>query len=173
MNKPLSKPAVLGIVGYSGAGKTTLIESILPYLVTAGLRIATLKHTHHTIPLDIPGKDSWRHKQAGAVMSMLLTTHQLQIVQDIAPLTHPENLIPAYCADMDLVLIEGFTHFACAKIEVWRGECAKPLRCADDPRLIAIASDTPFDTGRVTTALSLNDNAGVAQFILRWLAFND
>lgn len=172
MNKHFSKTAVLGIVGYSGAGKTTLIESILPYLVAAGLQIATLKHTHHTIPLDIPGKDSWRHKQAGAVMSMLLTTSQLQIIQDVAPQISPESLIPTYCAGMDLVLIEGFTHMACAKIEVWRGETAKSLRCADDPGLIAIASDTPHDMNKLPV-LSLNDSAGVAQFILHWLAPDD
>ena len=172
MNKHFRQPAVLGIVGYSGAGKTTLIESILPCLVAAGLQIATLKHTHHTISLDIPGKDSRRHKQAGAVMSMLLTTSQLQIIQDVVPQTGPENLIPAYCADMDLVLIEGFTHMVCAKIEVWRGECAKSLRCADDPELIAIASDTPYDMNGLPV-LPLNDSAGIARFILHWLASDD
>lgn len=181
-------PCVLGVVGYSGAGKTTLIENVLPHLVGRGLRVAVMKHSHHTIDLDMPGKDSWRHKQAGATMSMLVTPHQVQVIQDLAPQAQLSSLIMQYCAEMDLVLLEGDTHAAVPKIEVWRREVLpqaaeirsmsdifSQLRCTADTHLIAVV--TPLDDGLFETQgagallplLPLNDPIRVAQFIAQWV----
>ena len=166
---PLNRPLLLGFTGFSGAGKTTLITAILPGLLTQGLRVATLKHTHHHLDLDTPGSDSWRHKHAGASASLLLTPDHLQLIQDAHALdqTDPGAWVSRYCADFDLVISEGFSDAPYAKIEVQRQVCNPKLRCADDPNLIAIVSDMPHATA--LPCFSPDDIAGVTRFILDWL----
>ena len=91
-------PKVFIFVGHSGSGKTTLIEKLLRELSGRGLRIATIKHAHHKVVLDTPGKDSWRYKQAGAVMSMLVTSNELQLVADAVDRREPEQLAQRFLA---------------------------------------------------------------------------
>src|SRR5512140_3109449 len=134
-------PPVFIFVGHSGSGKTTLIERLLPELTDQGLRVATIKHAHHKVVLDTPGKDSWRYKQAGAVMSMLVTTKELQLIADAVEQREPEQLARRFLGEADLVLAEGFSHAAGVKIEVLRRECAKPPRCAIEDGLIALVTD--------------------------------
>jgi molybdopterin-guanine dinucleotide biosynthesis protein B len=165
----LSKsPPVFIFVGHSGSGKTTLIEKLLSELSGRGLRVATIKHAHHRVVLDTPGKDSWRYKQAGAVMSMLVTSNELQLVAD-APADRngrrePEQLAQRFLGEADLVLAEGFSHAAGVKIEVLRRECSATPRCVIEVGLIAMVTDV----GEAHSQLphfALDDIGGIVQFM--------
>ncbi|MFA5370771.1 MAG: molybdopterin-guanine dinucleotide biosynthesis protein B [Sideroxydans sp.] len=133
--------SVISIVGHSGAGKTTLVEKLIRELTARGLKVATIKHAHHKVELDTPGKDSYRYKEAGAVMSMLLTREALQLVADAKEEREPEQLAQRFLGEADLVLAEGFSLGGGAKIEVLRRACAKPPRCMIENGLIAIVTD--------------------------------
>jgi len=158
-------PQVVSIVGHSGSGKTTLVEKLIRELSSRGLRIATIKHAHHKVVLDTPGKDSYRYKEAGAVMSMLVTTSELQVVADATEGREPEQLAQRFLGEADLVLAEGFSLCATPKIEVLRRECAKPPRCAVEDGLIAIVSDMD-EVYPQLPHFGLEDIAAIAQFIL-------
>lgn len=132
---------VIAVTGYSGSGKTTLIEKLLPVLHAAGLKVATIKHTHHQVAFDTPGKDSWRFKQAGAVASMLVTPQALQLVADLPDSPDPVQLAQRYFSDVDLVLAESFSQASCPKIEVLRAACSTTPRCSEG--LIALVTDVP------------------------------
>jgi len=132
---------IFSIVGHSGAGKTTLVEKLIRELSGRGLKVATIKHAHHKVELDTPGKDSFRYKEAGAVMSMLLTRDALQLVADATVEREPEQLAQRFLSEADLVLAEGFSLAGGAKIEVLRRACAKPPRCVIEDGLIAIVTD--------------------------------
>ncbi|MDD2915431.1 MAG: molybdopterin-guanine dinucleotide biosynthesis protein B [Gallionella sp.] len=153
---------LIAIVGHSGSGKTTLIEKLLPVLNAAGLRVATLKHTHHQVPLDTPGKDSWRFKQAGAVASMLVTPQALQLVADLSEPHDPLLLAQRYCGEADLVLAESFSDATCAKIEVLRAACSATPRCSDG--LIALVTDVATAHPHLPH-FALDDVDGIAEFI--------
>jgi molybdopterin-guanine dinucleotide biosynthesis protein B len=158
-------PKVISIVGHSGSGKTTLVEKLIRELSGRGLRVATIKHAHHKVELDTPGKDSYRYKQAGAVMSMLLTRDALQLVADAKEEREPEQLAQRFLNDADLVLAEGFSLCATPKIEVLRRECAQPPRCAVGDGLIAIVTDMD-EVYPQLPHFGLEDIAAIAQFIL-------
>lgn len=154
---------VIAIVGHSGSGKTTLIEKLLPLLNAAGLRVATIKHTHHQVPLDTPGKDSWRFKQAGAAASMLVTPEVLQLVADAAVPHDPVQLAQRYLSDANLVLAESFSDASCPKIEVLRAACSNTSRCNDG--LIALVTDLA-EAHPQLPHFALDDVSGIARFIL-------
>ena len=161
---PMSPPVFI-FVGHSGCGKTTLVEKLLRELSGSGLRVATIKHAHHKVVLDTPGKDSYRYKEAGAVMSMLVTSNELQLVADAVERREPEQLAQRFLGEADLVLAEGFSHCAGAKIEVLRRECAKPPRCTVEDGLIAIVTDMD-EVYPQLPHFGLADVAGIARFIL-------
>src|SRR3989338_3241297 len=156
---------VFTVVGHSGSGKTTLVEKLLHELSGRGLRVATIKHAHHKVVLDTPGKDSYRYKQAGAAMSMLVTSNELQLVADAVDRREPEQLAQRFLVEADLVLAEGFSHCAGEKIEVLRRECARPQRCTLEDGVIAIvtALDEVYPQ---LPHFALEDIAGIAQFVL-------
>jgi molybdopterin-guanine dinucleotide biosynthesis protein B len=156
---------VFTVVGHSGSGKTTLVEKLLRELSGRGLRVATIKHAHHKVVLDTPGKDSFRYKKAGAVMSMLVTSNELQLVADAVDRRDPEQLAERFLGEADLVLAEGFSHSPGAKIEVLRRECAKPPRCMIDDGLIAIVTDMEEIYPQLPH-FGLEDVAAIAQFLL-------
>jgi molybdopterin-guanine dinucleotide biosynthesis protein B len=163
MNK--TAPTVYIFVGHSGSGKTTLVEKLLPELSSRGLRLATIKHAHHKVELDKEGKDSWRYKKAGAVMSMLVTSNELQIVADAVDRREPAQLAERFLGEADMVLAEGFSLAPGDKIEILRRECGKPPRCGIEDGLIAIVTDMDEIYPQLPH-FALDDIAGLADFLL-------
>ena len=158
-------PSVFIFVGHSGAGKTTLVEQLVRELSDRGLRLATIKHAHHKVSLDTEGKDSWRYKQAGAAMSMLVTSDALQLVANAVDRRSPAQLAERFLGEADLVLAEGFSHESGPKIEILRRACDKPPRCALEDGLIAIVTDMD-EVYPELPHFALEDIAGLADFIL-------
>jgi molybdopterin-guanine dinucleotide biosynthesis protein B len=156
---------VISIVGHSGSGKTTLVEKLIRELCVRGVKVATIKHAHHKVVLDTPGKDSYRYKEAGAVMSMLVTSNELQLVADATERREPEQLSQRFLGEADMVLAEGFSHAGGAKIEVLRRECAKPPRCSIEDGLIAIVTDMDEIYPQLPH-FALDDIASIVQFML-------
>lgn len=139
----------LGFAAYSGMGKTTLLEQLIAALRARGQTVSTVKHAHHDVDIDIPGKDSWRHRQAGASEVLLVCDTRLALVREFA---QPQELdVHAMLAELnpavDWVLVEGFKHGDLPKIEVWRqpldGQQPKPLRFPGDAHVVAVATDNP------------------------------
>jgi molybdopterin-guanine dinucleotide biosynthesis protein B len=139
--------------------------SLIRELSQQGLRVATIKHAHHKVELDTPGKDSHRHKEAGAALSMLLTRDALQLVADATSEREPEQLARRFLGEADVVLAEGFSHAPGAKIEVLRRACDKPPRCTIEDGLIAIVTDMD-EVYPQLPHFALDDFAGIARFIV-------
>lgn len=165
VSRATGAPPVFIFVGHSGAGKTSLVEKLLPELTRRGLRLATIKHAHHRVALDHEGKDSWRYTQAGAALSMLVTADQLQLVADAVDRRDPAQLAERFLGEADLVLAEGFSHAPGAKIEVLRRACAKRPRCAIGDGLIALVSDVD-EVYPQLPHFGLDDVAPLADFLL-------
>ena len=159
------KKPVLGIVGASGMGKTTLITALLSLLAARGLRVSVIKHTHHFVEMDTVGKDSWRHRQAGAQEVMLLSERQVAVWADVATaLTLDEQI--ARLQPVDLVLLEGQKWQAVPKLEVYRPQLAASLQCEQDPQCLAVVSDAVWPL--VRPLLPLNNPECVCDFIYQW-----
>lgn len=162
---------VMGFAGFSGSGKTTLIEQVIALLRADGLTVSVIKHAHHRFDIDTPGKDSWRHRQAGAGEVLLTSEHRWVLMHELGDESEPP--IEAHLARMspcDLVLVEGFKHADIPKIEVHRPSVGKPLLYPDDERIVALATDDPaLPVPAGLTRLDLNAPAGVAAFIRRHL----
>lgn len=154
-------PNIVCIVGKSGSGKTTLIEKLIPELRRRGYRIGTVKHAAHRIDMDKKGKDSWRHRRAGAETVVVASNHAIAMTKD-ADSPKLEDLAK-YFDDVDLVIAEGFKSGNYPKIEIFRPEAhATPLGL-DDPRLRALVTDAPVDTR--LPRLALSDIGGLADLI--------
>ncbi|WP_038246768.1 molybdopterin-guanine dinucleotide biosynthesis protein B [Ghiorsea bivora] len=158
---------VLAIVGYSNSGKTTLMEKLISKLSAHGLNVCSIKHSHHQLEMDTPGKDSWRHKQAGASGSLLVGPEQMLMVKNVAQAQTPQQLADTHFPDADLVLVEGYASMPCPKIEVVRQARSSDLRC-DINELIAVVADMP-DLDVEVPKLDLNHTDEVARFVLEWL----
>ncbi|HJW43115.1 MAG TPA: molybdopterin-guanine dinucleotide biosynthesis protein B [Geothrix sp.] len=157
---------VMGIVGWSGSGKTSLLVEVLPLLKAAGLRVSTMKHAHHRFDLDTPGKDSFRHREAGASEVLVVTSTRWVLMHESREEAEPsiESLIERM-TPVDLLLIEGFKTHPHPKLEIHRESEGKPLLCHEDPEIVAVASDRPLP-GLAVPRLDLNDPAAIAGFIL-------
>jgi molybdopterin-guanine dinucleotide biosynthesis protein B len=162
---------VFGFAGFSGSGKTTLIEQLMPRLVAAGLRVSLIKHAHHAFDIDKPGKDSYRHREAGA-SEVLVTSDRRWVLmhelRDEAEPTLDEHI--ARFSPCHLVLVEGFKRAAIPKLEVHRPAFGRPLLHPEDANIVAIASDGPVTTG--LPVLDLNQPAGIAEFIIDHLSLH-
>lgn len=158
---------VFGIVGWSGSGKTTLLADLIPVLVGRGLSVSTVKHTHHDIDLDKPGKDSYRHRQAGATEVAVTGPTRWAIIHELRAGAEEPGLeaLLARLAPVDLVLVEGFKSHRFPKLEVHRPSVGKPMLAATDPTIVAVASDAALPAARVPV-LDLADVAAVAAFII-------
>jgi molybdopterin-guanine dinucleotide biosynthesis protein B len=156
---------VLGMAGYSGSGKTTLIERLLPFFVADGLRVSVLKQSHHGTEIDQPGKDSWRHRQAGAHEVLLATPERWMLVHELRGAPRPGLDQQLAClSPCDLVLVEGFRHEALPKLEVHRRAHGKPWLYPDDAHVMAVISDqAPDDAIR---HMHIDDVAAVHDYIL-------
>lgn len=162
----MSSARVLGITGWSGSGKTTLITKLIPALGVRGLRIATLKHAHHSFEVDLPGKDSHVHRQAGAcevIVSSARRWVQMHEIGDRAEATLAELLIRV--SPCDLILVEGFKRERHPKLEVYRRANGQPPLHPQDNRIVAIASDVPFPDAGIPQ-VDLNDTAAIADLIV-------
>jgi molybdopterin-guanine dinucleotide biosynthesis protein B len=161
----MSRPRVLGLVGWSGSGKTTLITQLIPRLAGRGLRIATLKHAHHAFDVDQPGKDSYEHRKAGAsevIVSSARRWVQMHEIGNDAEATLAELL--ARLSPCDLVLVEGFKTERHPKMEVFRAAVGKSPLHPGDHRVVAIASDLDFP-GAGIPVVNLNDIAAVSDMV--------
>lgn len=159
----------LGFAGYSGSGKTTLIERLLPALLAAGLRVSTIKQSHHDVAVDLPGKDSWRHRAAGAQETLLTSPYRWQLVGELRGAPEPDLAAHlARLAPCDLVLVEGFRHADLDKIEVWRAANGQPWLHPEDARCVALAADAQAP-GAAPPRFGLDDLEGLSAFILDWM----
>lgn len=159
-------PPVMIFVGHSGSGKTTLIEKLVTALAQRDLRVATIKHAHHKVVLDTPGKDSWRYKQAGAAISMLVTSNELQLVADAVEQREPAQLARRFLGEADIVLAEGFSHAPGAKIEVLRRACKTEPRCTIEDGLVAIVTDVD-EVYPQLPHFGLDDVDAILEFVLK------
>jgi molybdopterin-guanine dinucleotide biosynthesis adapter protein len=160
---------VIGFAGYSGSGKTTLVERLIGSLRATGQRVSVVKHAHHDFDIDHKGKDSWRHRQAGAFEVVIASDRRLAKMREYAVPGRPTvHQLLAELVDCDWVLVEGFKRADLLKIEVWRADVAKPVQYPDDPFIVAIATDhahqLPVATG--LPVLDLNDPDAVAGFLM-------
>jgi molybdopterin-guanine dinucleotide biosynthesis protein B len=156
---------VLGIAGWSGSGKTTLLAKLIPALIGRGLTVSTVKHAHHEFDIDQPGKDSWRHRQAGATEVLVSSDRRWALMHEHRGAAEPPlEALLAKLQPVDLVLVEGFKREACPKLEVWRAETGKPPLHPEDPSIIAVASDGPIaDPAR--KRLDIDDIEAIADFV--------
>lgn len=155
-----------GLAGYSGSGKTTLLEQLIPELKKRGLRLAVIKHAHHDFDIDQPGKDSYRHRKAGADQVLVSSAQRWALMHELGDTPEPslaEHL--ARLSPCDLVLVEGYKRETIPKLEIYRAGNGKPLLFPDDPYIIALATDTPLTTH--LPCFDLNDVQSLAQFILQ------
>jgi molybdopterin-guanine dinucleotide biosynthesis protein B len=145
---------VIGLAGWSGAGKTTLLSRVIPHLLGEGLRVSVIKHAHHAFDVDVPGKDSWVHRQSGATEVLVSSTARWALMHELRGAAEPR--LPELLAKMsrvDLVVVEGFKREPLCKIEVHRLANAKALLFPDDPGIVGIASDTAVETALPVTHL--------------------
>jgi len=161
--KQSTTPPIICIVGNSGSGKTTFIEKLIPELKLRGLKIGTLKHDVHGFEMDKPGKDSWRHKQAGASTTIISSSQKIGIVMDVNHDHKPDELLPLF-SDMDIVLAEGYKRADRPKLEIFRAEITKEPLSKEDKSLLAIVSDTTVDLD--VPRFSTKDVKGVTDFLL-------
>ncbi len=157
---------VFGLAGWSGSGKTTLLTRLLPELIARGLSVSTVKHAHHDFDVDLPGKDSWRHRQAGATEVMVASAMRWALMHEHRGNREPKlNELLKQMAPVDLVLVEGFKGENFPKLEVYRAHVQKPLLCREQPSIVALASDQKV-AGVELPQFLLDDIAGISGFII-------
>lgn len=153
---------LIGLAGWSGAGKTTLLTHLIPYLKAQGVSVSTIKHAHHSFDMDRPGKDSHTHRLAGAQEVLVSSSRRFALIHELREAPEPRlaellvRLLP-----VDLVIVEGFKGAHHPKIEVFRATNGKPPLHVGDPKICAIATDTPF-AACALPQFALEDYAGIA-----------
>jgi molybdopterin-guanine dinucleotide biosynthesis protein B len=157
---------VFGIAGFSGAGKTTLIERLIPLFTGRGMTVSLIKHTHHDFDIDRPGKDSYRHRLAGATEVMLVADARWVLMHESRGRQSDLDEQLARLSPCDLVLVEGYKQSPIPKLEVHRPANGKPLICGEQPSVIAVACDRPGAIEAPVPVLDLADVEGIAAFIL-------
>jgi molybdopterin-guanine dinucleotide biosynthesis adapter protein len=157
---------VIGLAGWSGAGKTTLLTRAIPQLQKQGLRVSVIKHAHHAFDVDVPGKDSWKHREAGAAEVLVSSSQRWALMRELRGAAEPR--LPELLAKLsrvDLVVVEGFKREPHRKIEVYRAANGKPLLFPDDPGIVGIATDMAVETTLPTA--HLDDIEAVAAMMLK------
>ncbi len=154
---------IVSIVGKSNSGKTTLIEKVVPELIRRGYRVITVKHDLHGFEIDKEGKDSWRHKRAGAYGVIISSPQKVALIRDVDKDMSLDELRDSFGGDADLILSEGYKKDVQPKIEVFREEEHKELLCTKEDNLVGIASNRPFDIG--VPCLDIDDVKGIVDLI--------
>ena len=165
---------VVGFSGYSGSGKTTLVEQLIPALKKRGLRVSVVKHAHHKFDIDHPGKDTFRHREAGAFEVVVASNNRLALMREFEKPSQMtvHQLIAELYDGVDWVLVEGFKDSDLLKIEIWRAPSAtyegKPARYMDDDFIVAIATDAPAQLPQATLrpVLDLDNADAVADYLV-------
>ncbi len=155
---------VLGFSGWSGSGKTYLLEKLIPQLTARGISVSVIKHAHHGFDLDRPGKDSWRHREAGATQVLILSNDRWALMHELRGRPEPtldEQL--RLLAPCDLVLIEGYKASEVPRIEIYRPALGKPPLWPDLPQIVAVATDERIDCP--LPVLNLNDVPAIADYL--------
>ena len=159
---------VFGFAAYSGSGKTTLIENLVPLLVARGVKVSVIKHAHHAFDVDRPGKDSYRHRQAGASEVLVSSGVRWALMHELRNESEPE--LPALLERLspcDLVLVEGFKKQAIPKIEIHRLAAGTPLLFPGDPHIVVLATDARIPATLPT--FGLEDHSGITGFVLKYV----
>ena len=156
---------IYGVTGWKNAGKTGLMERLVTEITARGFSVSTVKHAHHSFDVDHPGRDSYRHREAGAREVLLSSRNRVALMQELRDQDEPslDNLLKRL-SPVDLVLIEGYKRDRHPKVEAHRQEPGNPLIAPDDPTIRAVASDTPLELDR--PVFDLNDTKAIADFIL-------
>ncbi len=160
---------VIVVTGYSNAGKTTLMEKLIPALKALGQRVSVVKHAHHRFEMDHPGKDTWRHREAGAFEVVAASPHRLVLTREFEQSV--ELPVHAVLAEVypgvDWVLVEGYRDCNLPKLEVWRAGNGKPVLYANDPFVAAVATDKPDNLPTPTglPVLKVDDGPAIAQWL--------
>lgn len=165
----MEKQRVIGFAGFSGSGKTTLLEKVIPLLTARGLRIAVIKHAHHKFDIDKPGKDSFRHREAGAGEVLVVSGYRWALMHEL--LNESEPSLQDLCSRLspcDLVLVEGYKFSDIPKFEVHRRETGHPHLYPEDKNIIALVTDTRSEIS--LPQLDVNEPQQVANFILKYFS---
>ena len=156
---------IFGVVGWKNAGKTGLMERLVAEITARGISVSTVKHAHHSFDVDHPGKDSHRHRVAGAHEVLLASRQRVALMQELRGADEPSlEALLARLSPVDLVLVEGYKRDAHPKVEAHRAETGNPLIAPDDPTVRAVASDVPLALDR--PVFDLNDTRAIADFVL-------
>ena len=157
---------VIGLAGWSGAGKTTLVVRLVPELVRRGLTVSTMKHAHHGFDVDQPGKDSHRHREAGATEVLVGSERRWALMHENRGAPEPSAAeLMRHMTPVDLLIVEGFKREGHDKMEIHRRETGKPLLYPDDPHIVAVLSDEPLPDCPLPV-ISVDDIGAIADFIL-------
>ncbi|MBC7163538.1 MAG: molybdopterin-guanine dinucleotide biosynthesis protein B [Roseovarius sp.] len=155
-----------GVTGWKNAGKTGLMERLVAEMIGRGLKVSTVKHAHHGFDVDQPGRDSYRHRAAGAGEVLLVSRHRVALMRELRGQAEPSLAeLLAMLAPCDLVLVEGYKRDRHPKVEVFRAETGHALIAPGDATIRAVASDVPLDLDR--PVFDLDDTAAIAGFMLR------
>jgi molybdopterin-guanine dinucleotide biosynthesis protein MobB len=156
---------IYGVTGWKNAGKTGLMERLVTEITGRGITVSTVKHAHHTFDVDHPGKDSHRHRVAGATEVLLASRNRFALMHELRDEAEPtlEELL-SKLMPVDLVLVEGYKRDRHPKVEAFRAETGNDLIAPGDPTIRAVASDTPLDLDR--PVFDLNDTKAIADFVL-------
>lgn len=162
---------IFGFAGFSGSGKTTLIERLIPLFVARGLRVSLIKHAHHSFDVDHPGKDSYRHRLAGASEVLVTSSRRWVLMHELRGAPEPalEELI-RHVSPCDLLLVEGFKHAAIPKLEVFRKSVGESLLHPHDSHIVAVATDQTLEIH--LPVIDLNRPERVCEFVLRHLGLH-
>jgi molybdopterin-guanine dinucleotide biosynthesis protein B len=159
---------VFGFAGFSGSGKTTLIEQLIPMFIARGLRVSLIKHAHHAFDIDQPGKDSYRHRHAGAQEVLVTSSRRWALMRELRG--EPEPSLEAHMeriSPCDLLLVEGFKRAALPKLEIFRKAVGEAPLHPHDPHIVAVATDAAMSAP--IPVLDLNQPAQICDFILQHL----
>jgi molybdopterin-guanine dinucleotide biosynthesis protein B len=157
---------VIGLAGWSGAGKTTLLTRAIPHLIARGLRVSVIKHAHHKFDVDVPGKDSWLHREAGAEEVLVSSGRRWALMHELRDAPEPPlRELLTKMSPVDLVVIEGYKTDSHRKIEVHRAANGKPLLFPEDAAIVGIATDIAVETA--LPKAHLDDIPAVADMLQR------